>query len=222
MSVILGLLEAREQENGGGKSGVLSHPPPVPECQKTPCLLQNQNQRASGALSVHPSAHFGCQAVLGPGQELLRQGPWEDSRSTAALVYLEFWHASLACLLLFTFRRPPAAAACILPGLQSCFGGRGRSVCVFLLWLSQAPSPSISQTWCHPATPTAGGSQEWAFADENFSLAFQETPTKELGHCGGDAHSPELNSPAPSSGSPYLSRCINSESSTDEEGTSPH
>ncbi|KAG8513674.1 LOW QUALITY PROTEIN: Serine/threonine-protein kinase LMTK2, partial [Galemys pyrenaicus] len=46
----------------------------------------------------------------------------------------------------------------------------------------------------------------------------QETPTKELGHCGGEAHGPEQSSTAPSSGSPYLSRCINSESSTDEEG----
>ncbi|KAM8952132.1 serine/threonine-protein kinase LMTK2 [Lycaon pictus] len=56
------------------------------------------------------------------------------------------------------------------------------------------------------------------FDDVTVYLFDQETPTKELGHCGGDAHSPELNSPAPSSGSPYLSRCINSESSTDEEG----
>lgn len=65
-------------------------------------------------------------------------------------------------------------------------------------------------------------SHEPASADGNFSLAFQETPTKELGHCGGDAHGPESSSPAPSSGSPYLSRCINSESSTDEEGISLH
>jgi len=56
------------------------------------------------------------------------------------------------------------------------------------------------------------------FDDVTVYLFDQETPTKELGHCGGDARGPELNSPAPSSGSPYLSRCINSESSTDEEG----
>uniref|UniRef100_A0A7N5K887 non-specific serine/threonine protein kinase n=1 Tax=Ailuropoda melanoleuca TaxID=9646 RepID=A0A7N5K887_AILME len=56
------------------------------------------------------------------------------------------------------------------------------------------------------------------FDDVTVYLFDQETPTKELGHCGGDAHGPELNSSAPSSGSPYLSRCINSESSTDEEG----
>uniref|UniRef100_A0A452TV62 Lemur tyrosine kinase 2 n=1 Tax=Ursus maritimus TaxID=29073 RepID=A0A452TV62_URSMA len=56
------------------------------------------------------------------------------------------------------------------------------------------------------------------FDDVTVYLFDQETPTKELGRCGGDAHGPELNSPAPSSGSPYLSRCINSESSTDEEG----
>lgn len=51
-----------------------------------------------------------------------------------------------------------------------------------------------------------------------FCLAFQETPTKELGHCGAEARGPERGSPAPSSGSPCLGRCMNSESSTDEEG----
>uniref|UniRef100_A0A8C9JBP0 Lemur tyrosine kinase 2 n=1 Tax=Panthera tigris altaica TaxID=74533 RepID=A0A8C9JBP0_PANTA len=58
------------------------------------------------------------------------------------------------------------------------------------------------------------------FDDVTVYLFDQETPTKELGHCGGDAHGPELSGrgPAPPSGSPYLSRCINSESSTDEEG----
>ncbi|XP_029805797.1 serine/threonine-protein kinase LMTK2 isoform X2 [Suricata suricatta] len=56
------------------------------------------------------------------------------------------------------------------------------------------------------------------FDDVTVYLFDQETPTKELGHCGGDAHGPELSSAAPSSRSPYLSRCINSESSTDEEG----
>ncbi|XP_037363025.1 serine/threonine-protein kinase LMTK2 isoform X2 [Talpa occidentalis] len=56
------------------------------------------------------------------------------------------------------------------------------------------------------------------FDDVTVYLFDQETPTKELGHCGGEAHSPEQSSTAPSSGSPYLSRCINSESSTDEEG----
>lgn len=56
------------------------------------------------------------------------------------------------------------------------------------------------------------------FDDVTVYLFDQETPTKELGHCGGEAHGPDLSSPAPSSGFPYLSRCINSESSTDEEG----
>ncbi|XP_012587449.1 PREDICTED: serine/threonine-protein kinase LMTK2 [Condylura cristata] len=56
------------------------------------------------------------------------------------------------------------------------------------------------------------------FDDVTVYLFDQETPTKELGHCGGEAHGPEQSSTAPSSGSPYLSRCINSESSTDEEG----
>lgn len=56
------------------------------------------------------------------------------------------------------------------------------------------------------------------FDDVTVYLFDQETPTKELGHCGGEAHGPELSSPALASGSPYLSRCINSESSTDEEG----
>ncbi|XP_061064175.1 serine/threonine-protein kinase LMTK2 isoform X1 [Eubalaena glacialis] len=56
------------------------------------------------------------------------------------------------------------------------------------------------------------------FDDVTVYLFDQETPTKELGHCGGEACGPELSSPTPSSGSPYLSRCMNSESSTDEEG----
>ncbi|XP_062945515.1 serine/threonine-protein kinase LMTK2 isoform X1 [Cynocephalus volans] len=56
------------------------------------------------------------------------------------------------------------------------------------------------------------------FDDVTVYLFDQETPTKELGQCGGEARDPELSSPAPPSGSPCLSRCINSESSTDEEG----
>lgn len=56
------------------------------------------------------------------------------------------------------------------------------------------------------------------FDDVTVYLFDQETPTKELGHCGGEARGPELSSPAPASASPYLSRGINSESSTDEEG----
>ncbi|KAM6156999.1 serine/threonine-protein kinase LMTK2 [Erethizon dorsatum] len=56
------------------------------------------------------------------------------------------------------------------------------------------------------------------FDDVTVYLFDQETPTKELGHCGGEAHRPGPSSPAPTSGSPYLSRGINSESSTDEEG----
>ncbi|XP_016010643.2 serine/threonine-protein kinase LMTK2 isoform X3 [Rousettus aegyptiacus] len=56
------------------------------------------------------------------------------------------------------------------------------------------------------------------FDDVTVYLFDQETPTKELGRCGGEARGPELGSPAPPLGPPYLSRCINSESSTDEEG----
>ncbi|XP_066129454.1 serine/threonine-protein kinase LMTK2 isoform X2 [Saccopteryx bilineata] len=56
------------------------------------------------------------------------------------------------------------------------------------------------------------------FDDVTVYLFDQETPTKELGHGGAEAHGPERSSPALASGSPYLSRCINSESSTDEEG----
>ncbi|XP_073931623.1 serine/threonine-protein kinase LMTK2 isoform X2 [Castor canadensis] len=56
------------------------------------------------------------------------------------------------------------------------------------------------------------------FDDVTVYLFDQETPTKELGPCGGDAHGPGPSSPAVPSGSPYLSRCMNSESSTDEEG----
>ncbi|XP_027269405.1 serine/threonine-protein kinase LMTK2 isoform X4 [Cricetulus griseus] len=56
------------------------------------------------------------------------------------------------------------------------------------------------------------------FDDVTVYLFDQETPTKELGHCGGEAHGPGPSSPTASSGSPYLGRCMNSESSTDEEG----
>lgn len=56
------------------------------------------------------------------------------------------------------------------------------------------------------------------FDDVTVYLFDQETPTKELGHCGGEAHGPGPSSPAASSSSPYLGRCMNSESSTDEEG----
>nr|XP_003934286.2 serine/threonine-protein kinase LMTK2 isoform X1 [Saimiri boliviensis boliviensis] len=79
--------------------------------------------------------------------------------------------------------------------------------------------------------PTAAGApdplpEDWKkekkavtfFDDVTVYLFDQETPTKELGPCGGEACGPDLSSPAPASGSPYLSRCINSESSTDEEG----
>ncbi|KAM5228481.1 serine/threonine-protein kinase LMTK2 [Ctenodactylus gundi] len=56
------------------------------------------------------------------------------------------------------------------------------------------------------------------FDDVTVYLFDQETPTKELGHCGGEALGHGPNSPALASGLPHLSRCINSESSTDEEG----
>lgn len=55
------------------------------------------------------------------------------------------------------------------------------------------------------------------FDDVTVYLFDQETPTKELGHCG-EAHGPGPSSPAAASGSPYLGRGMNSESSTDEEG----
>ncbi|CAK6446373.1 unnamed protein product [Pipistrellus nathusii] len=56
------------------------------------------------------------------------------------------------------------------------------------------------------------------FHDVTVYLFDQETPTKELGHCGAEARAPERGGPAAASDAPYLSRCINSESSTDEEG----
>ncbi|KAM6155132.1 serine/threonine-protein kinase LMTK2 [Rhynchocyon petersi] len=56
------------------------------------------------------------------------------------------------------------------------------------------------------------------FDDVTVYLFDQETPTKELGPSRGAVHDSQLSSPAPSSSSPYLSRCFNSESSTDEEG----
>ncbi|XP_007939154.1 serine/threonine-protein kinase LMTK2 [Orycteropus afer afer] len=56
------------------------------------------------------------------------------------------------------------------------------------------------------------------FDDVTVYLFDQETPTKELGPSGRAVHGPDPSSPAPASGSPHLSRCINSESSTDEEG----
>lgn len=113
-------------------------------------------------------------------------------------------------------------------GFQSCFVGRD-GLCVPIA-ASPGPEPTMlvgRGTGLRTDLPWVPGGRGWgsceqAFTDGNFSLALQETPTKELGHCGGDAHGPELNSSAPSSGSPYLSRCINSESSTDEEGTSLH
>lgn len=56
------------------------------------------------------------------------------------------------------------------------------------------------------------------FDDVTVYLFDQETPTKELGPCVGEARGPEPSSPALPAGPPYLSRCINSESSTDDEG----
>ncbi|XP_006859816.1 PREDICTED: serine/threonine-protein kinase LMTK2 [Chrysochloris asiatica] len=57
------------------------------------------------------------------------------------------------------------------------------------------------------------------FDDVTVYLFDQETPTKELGPSGGATHEPELSGSAPASSSLYLSRCTNSESSTDEEGS---
>lgn len=51
-------------------------------------------------------------------------------------------------------------------------------------------------------------------------LDFQETPTKELGHCSDEAAQGSELSGTSASGPPYLGRCLNSESSTDEEGSS--
>lgn len=80
-----------------------------------------------------------------------------------------------------------------------------------------------------PVCPRVGGTghscsarpqeQVWAVGRRDLCWAFQETPTKELGHGGGAARSPERSSPTPAAGSPHLSRGLNSESSTDEEGT---
>ncbi|XP_040845948.1 serine/threonine-protein kinase LMTK2 isoform X2 [Ochotona curzoniae] len=56
------------------------------------------------------------------------------------------------------------------------------------------------------------------FDDVTVYLFDQETPTKELGPCVGEARAPEPCSPLLSAGPPCLSRCINSESSTDDEG----
>ncbi|XP_060029222.1 serine/threonine-protein kinase LMTK2 isoform X2 [Erinaceus europaeus] len=55
------------------------------------------------------------------------------------------------------------------------------------------------------------------FHDVTVYLFDQETPTKELGQCGSEAHGPELSS-STSAASPSLGRNMNSESSTDEEG----
>lgn len=81
--------------------------------------------------------------------------------------------------------------------------------------------------WARPRLPQGGrhGSQllspppRAGVGRRDLCWVFQETPTKELGHCGGAARSPERSSPAPAAGSPHLSRGLNSESSTDEEGT---
>ncbi|XP_045675223.1 serine/threonine-protein kinase LMTK2 isoform X2 [Phyllostomus hastatus] len=79
-----------------------------------------------------------------------------------------------------------------------------------------------------PPAALAGGQlpEDWErdkkavtfFDDVTVYLFDQETPTRELGHCGAEAHGPERGGPTPSSGSPCLGRCMNSESSTDEEG----
>ncbi|XP_006889693.1 PREDICTED: serine/threonine-protein kinase LMTK2 [Elephantulus edwardii] len=77
-----------------------------------------------------------------------------------------------------------------------------------------------------PATEDPAPGEAWRkekkavtfFDDVTVYLFDQETPTKELGPNGGAAHDPHPNDSAPSSGSPYLNRCFNSESSTDEEG----
>lgn len=56
------------------------------------------------------------------------------------------------------------------------------------------------------------------FDDVTVYLFDQETPTKELGHCSGEASQGSELSGTSASGPPYLGRCLNSESSTDEEG----
>ncbi|XP_055984467.1 serine/threonine-protein kinase LMTK2 isoform X1 [Sorex fumeus] len=57
------------------------------------------------------------------------------------------------------------------------------------------------------------------FDDVTVYLFDQETPTKELGPCGSAAaRRPERSGAAPGPGAPGFGRCMNSESSTDEEG----
>lgn len=217
MSVTPGLLRAREQENGGKKN--LEFPPrQPPRVRRPPACFRT---RTKGLLEVSPSTPVATLdlELCWVQPRAIEAGAVGGQHTVAALVYFEFWCSFPAGLLLFTFRRPPAAAARVLPSCQSRFSGGDGTV--QLPQARNAPCASDMVPACHVYTGE-GRSRELAFADSSFSLTFQETPTKELGHCGGDAHGPELNSPAPSSGSPYLSRCINSESSTDEEGTSLH
>ncbi|XP_012860866.1 serine/threonine-protein kinase LMTK2 [Echinops telfairi] len=81
--------------------------------------------------------------------------------------------------------------------------------------LLKPPAPPAPR---HGQAQSQGKKAVTFFDDVTVYLFDQETPTKELGPGGGALHDPSLSSPAPPSGPPYLSRCINSESSTDEEG----
>lgn len=111
-------------------------------------------------------------------------------------------------------------------GAVSSGGGQGHVSSPHLSQEPTCPEVSLSQPSSQTHRQPVRDVQRWAPAGRrwltDFCLVSQETPTKELGRCGGEARGPELGSPAPPLGPPYLSRCINSESSTDEEGISLH
>lgn len=201
----------------------LEFPPQPPRVRRPPACFRTRTEGLL-ELTLSTPAATGSQAVLGPGPEPLRQGRWEDggphscSGVLRVLAFFPDWPATVY------FPEASSSYRMHSAGFQSCFVGRDGLCVPIAAPPGPEPTMSVGHSTGLPWVPwgRGRGSCEQAFTDGNFSLALQETPTKELGRCGGDAHGPELNSPAPSSGSPYLSRCINSESSTDEEGTSLH
>ncbi|XP_023388542.1 serine/threonine-protein kinase LMTK2 [Pteropus vampyrus] len=102
-------------------------------------------------------------------------------------------------------------------GLHEPFGSDSRSSRRGVFWYSVGEEFRFCCfLFCHAKPRAIQGWRQQGWQAP--TIVREETPTKELGHCGGEARGPELGSPAPSPGPPYLSRCINSESSTDEEG----